>query len=82
MKERIFRKLSDNLIIKSIEIINESQMHNGHKGYDGSGESHFKLIISCDELSNGKKIDSHRIVNNLLSEEFKNGLHALSVKLV
>ncbi|MFT6076907.1 MAG: BolA protein [Myxococcota bacterium] len=82
MKDRIFKKLSDNLTIKNLEVINQSYLHQGHAGDDGTGETHFDVEISAEELS-GSRVENQRKINQILKEEFeKNGLHALSIKIV
>jgi len=82
MKERIFKKLSENLIIGNLEVINKSYLHKGHFGDDGSGETHFDVIISATEMDPKNKVQNHRKINQLLKDEFeKNGLHAISIKI-
>ncbi len=83
MKDRIIKKLSENLTIKNLEVINKSHLHKGHLGDDGSGETHFEVIISAEELDSKKAVQNHRKINQILKEEFeKNGLHALSIKII
>ena len=82
MKERIIKKLSENLTIKDLQVINKSHLHLGHLGDDGSGETHFDIIVKADEFIGKSLVVTHRFVNNLLKDEFeKNGLHALSIKI-
>ena len=83
MKERITKKLSESLTIKNLEVINKSHLHQGHLGDDGSGETHFDIIIDANEFTDKPLVSNHRQINNLLKGEFeKNGLHALSIKVV
>jgi BolA protein len=83
MKERIIKKLSINLTIKKLEVINESNHHLGHSGDDGSGETHFNIKIQAKEFFNQPIISTHRQINFLLKDEFKkNGLHALSINVI
>ena len=82
MKERIIKKLSENLTINHLEVINNSHLHQGHLGDDGSGETHFEIIISAKELS-GSRVENQRKINQLIKNEFdKNGLHALGIKVI
>ncbi len=82
MKDRIIQKLSESLTIKNLEVINKSELHQGHLGDDGSGETHFDVIINADEFIGKPLVSTHRQINNLLKDEFeKNGLHALSIKV-
>lgn len=42
---------------------------------------HFKAVVG-GEIFNGKtRIEQHRMVYNSLKEEFKNGLHSLSIEI-
>lgn len=80
MKERIIKKLSENLNIKHLQVINQSHLHKGHLGDDGSGETHFEITILADDFKNISRVLVHRKINGLLKEEFNRGLHALSIK--
>jgi BolA protein len=82
MKERIIKKLSKNLTIKDLQVINQSHLHQGHSGDNGTGESHFEVVIAADEFRGVSRVKTHRAVNGLLKEEFNNGLHALSIKII
>ena len=83
MKERIINRLKESLTVYSIEVINESYLHKGHLGDDGSGETHFKVEVKAKELEGESLVNSHRKIKVLLKEEFeKNGLHSLSIKII
>ena len=83
MKERIIKKLSTNLTIKKLEVINNSNLHLGHSGDDGSGETHFDIKIQAKEFIDKTIVATHRQINFLLQDEFKkNGLHALSINVI
>jgi len=82
LEERIYQKLKNNLTISTLEIINQSSIHAGHVENSGSGETHFKIIISAKELEGKSRIVAHRLINDLLKSEFiKNGLHSLTIKI-
>lgn len=64
-------------------INNDSALHADHPGNSSKdGESHFSIEIASLKLENLNKIEQHKIINNLLKDEFKNGLHALSIKII
>jgi len=66
-----------------LEVTDVSARHIGHSGNpDGDGQTHFEVKISCHALDICTKIEQHRVINNLLKEEFANGLHALSITIV
>ncbi|MDA9163707.1 BolA family transcriptional regulator [Rickettsiaceae bacterium] len=81
-KEAIEQKLSV-LNPHFLEVIDESDKHLGHSGNpSGAGDTHFIVKIAAEKLNSMNKIVQHRTINNLLAEEFANGLHALSIKIV
>ena len=81
MKERIEKKLKENLRPKFLEVKNNSPLHSGHLGDDGSGETHFKVTIESEDLKKLNQIQAHRKINELVKDEFAKGLHALEIKL-
>jgi|TARA_B110000503_G_scaffold142861_1_gene241331 BolA protein len=66
-----------------LKVIDNSSAHAGHAGNpNNDGETHFTIQISAIKLDNLSKIKQHRIINNLLKDEFSSGLHALSIKII
>lgn len=80
MQERIARKLAQGLQPLILEIVNDSARHVGHAGDDGSGESHFNVTIVSSLFTGRNRVDRQRMVYDLLKEELKETLHALSLK--
>lgn len=62
------------------QVIDESDKHVGHQ--DAGLGTHFRIQLSTNSLRDKSLIEKHRIVHNLLVDEFKNGLHALSIKFL
>jgi BolA-like protein 1 len=48
----------------------------------GVGETHFHLTLVSEQFEGISRIDRQRMVNDLLSDEFKGGLHALQMRLL
>jgi BolA family transcriptional regulator, general stress-responsive regulator len=80
-KKRIFDMLSSFFVETKIEVIDNSIEHNGHNNFDGSQESHFQISIKFKSSKNYSRLEIHKKINLLLKDEFKNGLHALEIKL-
>lgn len=80
-KEIIQQKLSV-LNPHILEIIDQSANHIGHFDNHSDGESHFLLKIKADKLNILKPIEQHRLIKDLLKEEFDKGLHALSITVI
>lgn len=81
VEKQIKNKIQDCFDPVHLEVINESDKHIGHAGHDGTGESHFKLIIVSDVFDGHGRVQRQRLVNKALSEVFEAGLHALSLRL-
>ena len=79
--KRIKALLLAELSPQALEVINESALHKGHSGDDGTNETHFRILISAKTLTDLPPLESHRRINNLLTKEFATGLHALSIKV-
>lgn len=77
--QRIEKKLRESFqSIVELKIEDESHNHSGRKGT----ESHFSIFLVSRDFSGQTRIQRHGTVNSLLAEEFKKGLHALSLKLL
>ena len=82
MKQRIEEKLKKNFQPKFLEVKNNSHLHAGHLGDDGSGETHFAIVIEAEELKGLSVVNAHRKINSLLKDEFAWGMHALEIKVM
>ena len=71
----IEKKLIGNLNTSHLEVINESNNHNVPAG----SESHFKLVLVCDDFEGKNLLARHRLVNKILEDELKNKIHALAM---
>ncbi len=81
-KKTIEKKLSV-LNPHILRIIDNSALHAHHSGNpNNEGNSHFAIEIAAKELDRLGKVKQHQVINNLLKEEFANGLHALSIKVI
>lgn len=79
MEERIRRKLEAALSPARVRVENQSHLHAGHAGDDGSGQTHFRVMIESDDLAAHSRVDAQRRVYACLAEELENGIHALSI---
>ena len=80
MEETIRLKIEAGLTPIHLEVINESHLHSGHAGSPGTGESHFRLKIVAEAFEGKSRVERHRIVNALLSDELAGTLHALAIR--
>ncbi|MEM1195156.1 MAG: BolA family protein [Pseudomonadota bacterium] len=64
----------------SLEIINDSAHHAGHAGDDGSGESHFTLVIKAEAFASMNRLARQRAVIAALGDIVGNRVHAVAIK--
>ena len=81
IKANIIKKLSDTFLPIELEVEDQSHLHAGHNEDAKRGGTHFKIFIRSDKFINIKPIDRHRMAMEALSDEFRNGLHAVSFDL-
>jgi BolA family transcriptional regulator, general stress-responsive regulator len=62
-----------------LDVINESELHAGHRGSPGTGESHFRLLIVADAFVGKSRVERHRMVNAALADEVGKKVHALAL---
>ena len=72
-------KLREAFSPESLEIINESHLHAGHVGDDGSGETHFRIKIVAAAFDSMSRIDRHRAIMAIAEPKMAEGLHALAI---
>ena len=74
--EIIKTKLSENLNIDSLDIIDESHKHANHAQSSGG---HFRVRIVSEDFQDKSLIERHRMVYGILGDMLKNEIHALSI---
>ena len=80
-KQRIDKILSKKFNDFILEIIDNSNLHKGHNNFTGNSETHIKIILTKKNKITINRLNIHRLINNLLEEEFKSGLHSLEIKI-
>ena len=65
----------------SIYVTDDSLAHKGHNNFDGKEETHIIIELKKKFNLDIKRLEIHKKINILLSEEFKIGLHALQIKI-
>ena len=71
--------LTQALSPEHLEVINESAQHAGHSGDDGSGESHWRIVIAASALDGQSRLAKHRAVHEALGQPIIDRLHALAI---
>jgi len=79
-EDQINNKLSKEINCSILEVINESHMHAGHNDFDGTGESHFRIVISSLDFADLNRVKIHRKIHDILQDELKH-IHALTIEI-
>ena len=62
-------------------VINDSEKHRGHGGYDEQGgESHFTVELVSTAFIGANRVKRQRLVNDALRELLVERIHALSIR--
>lgn len=80
LQARMREKLMIALRPTRLDVVNESHLHAGHASSPETGESHFRLLIVSEAFTGKARVERHRIVNEVLRDELKDGVHALAIK--
>lgn len=63
-----------------LEVVNDSANHRGHAGDDGSGESHFTVVVESDAFAGKNRLERQRMVNRALGDIPGQRVHALAIR--
>lgn len=82
-KMQIEHQIRDRLVAafapRELVVRNDSHKHRGHAGDDGSGESHFHVLIRADALGGLSRVARHRAIHAALGAELTGRIHALGL---
>ena len=63
-----------------IQLIDDSEKHRGHGGYNPAGESHFTLEIESAAFAAKSRVERQRMVHAALGDLLHERVHALSIR--
>jgi BolA family transcriptional regulator, general stress-responsive regulator len=78
-KEIIINKLREAFTPESLEVQDESHLHEGHAGHRPGGETHFRVYIVSQAFKGKSRIERHRMINATLASELAGSVHALAI---
>jgi BolA protein len=79
--DEIKLKLEENFVVQELEVIDESEQHRGHSGFQDGGESHFRVRLKTSAFAGQSRIARHRAVHAALGPELLGAIHALALEL-
>jgi BolA protein len=76
----MLERLNSALSPTAIELIDDSEQHRGHGGYNPAGESHFSLHIESPAFAGKTRVERQRMIYAALGSLMESRVHALSIK--
>ena len=81
VQDEIAARLRAALAPTRLEVVNESTLHAGHLGDDGSGETHFRVAVESAAFAGLSRVGRQRLVNGALDGMIApGGIHALAIR--
>jgi BolA protein len=76
----MLRRLDSALSPTHIELVDDSEQHLGHAGYNPAGESHFTLHIESAAFTGKNRVQRQRMIYAALGDLMRERVHALSIR--
>ena len=76
----MLRRLNSALSPSRVELVDDSEQHRGHGGYNPAGESHFSLTIQSAAFAGKSRVERQRMVYSALGDLMDGRVHALSIR--
>jgi BolA protein len=76
----MLERLNSALNPTRIELIDDSEQHRGHGGYNPAGESHFTLRIESAAFIGRSRVERQRMIYGALGDLMRERVHALSIR--
>ena len=74
-RDVIINKLREAFLPESLDVTDESHLHEGHAGHRPGGETHFRVYIVSPAFEGKSRVERHRMINAALAAEL-GGLRA------
>ncbi len=76
----IAARLTEALAPSALAVHNESGLHAGHAGDDGTGETHFRVEVESSAFAGLSRVARQRLVNRALADLLAARIHALAIR--
>jgi BolA family transcriptional regulator, general stress-responsive regulator len=80
VKQEIEARLVAAFAPDTLDVVNESHKHAGHSGDDGTGESHFRIVIRAAAFAPMNRVARHRAVHQALGD-LNTRIHAIALDI-
>lgn len=81
VREEMETKLRAAFDVRELEVVDDSESHRGHAGYQDGGQSHFNVKLRTVDFEGKNRIARHRAVHAALGADLVGRIHALALDL-
>ena len=81
VRQEIHDKLMAAFAPAALEVVDDSERHRGHAGYQEGGESHFNVMIRAEAFATMNRVARHRAVHKALGADLVGRIHALALDI-
>lgn len=81
VEDEIRAKLEHAFQPSALSVLDESEQHRGHAGYQEGGQSHFRVTIAAPAFAEMTRIARHRAVHDALGKDLIGRIHALALEI-
>ena len=81
VEQEIYEKLSAAFAPCTVSVVDESENHRGHAGFQEGGESHFHVTISAPLFEDMSRLARHRAIHDALGKALIGRIHALALSV-
>jgi BolA protein len=77
--QEIEDRLKEAFAPRELLVVDDSESHRGHAGFDDAGESHFNVRIRTQAFAGMNRVARHRAVHGALGADLIGRIHALDL---
>lgn len=81
VEDEIREKLQAAFQPRELVVVDDSESHRGHAGYQEGGQSHFNVRIGAEAFESMSRIQRHRAVHDALGPDLIGRIHALALQI-
>ena len=81
MDQQIDEKLRAAFDPSDLQVVDDSESHRGHAGFQEGGESHFNVRIRASAFEGQSRLARHRAVHAALGADIISKIHALALDI-
>ena len=78
-RQDIEDRLRDTFAPRELEVIDDTESHRGHAGFNDGVESHFNVMVRSEKFKGLNRLARHRAIHSALGPELIASIHALAI---